>query len=819
MATTNHPPELRTDPPSPTIGGRHLDFRLWYGPQMASNGERSESTATHRSASTVSELIRRFRRESGLTQEELADRAGVSTRTISDLERGVRATPQAGPATLIADALELAGAAREEWFAAVRDQRLPRTPIPKAPGAYALPVEPPPMLGREADLLAVETALSAGERLITLLGPGGVGKTRLAIDVALRRQSVEPGAVVWVGLESLTTVDAVLPAIARACRAREGGGSRIVERIAEAVAYHPLLMIIDNAEHLLSMAPAVLEVLAAAPGLSMVITSREALRVSHERIIPVDPLPLPHLGSAEDRLRANPAVALYLRALGDAHGPLVPSEAILREASEVVHLVDGVPLAIELAAAQAANLPAQTITQLLETAGLAALAQGRRDGPDRFLTMDAAIAWSLDRLPADATRLLLHLGAFHGGFTTDAVGHLTSALGIPEVLRQLPALVNAQLIQRQPASQTPRLRLLEPIRMFARQELIRSGQLAATREAHATWYLGWANAQIPTLSGRDPLPALNAIEQDLPNLRAAVAFRIEHEKAASTLPVLCGLARFFDVRGYRAEHRAMLDAAIASAGDRLTGEVLEGVFWSGYHSVILGDESAITAAILRLQDYAAATGHAEWSARADFLQWGRAGSTPDGTSSALLRRGIDELGDDRRSHFALMMQVLYGIDLHERGEAAEAVLHLEAACTTIAAEGRALDLPVPLARLGLALLDLSRDDEALPLFIESMQIAVRLELAGIVMFPLLGLTRAGARSLDLAQQELAAIALGAVEEIVLGQGLAWGSYWEGIVVTVQGALANALGDEAFDDFVERGHALSIAEVLAIATSP
>jgi len=792
---------------------------LWYCLPMTSNGGRAQAAETQPPPRTVKDLLRRFRLDAGLTQEELAVRADVSTRTVSDLERGIRATPQAGPAALIADALALTGAAREEWFAAVRDQRLPRSPIPRVPSSYALPPEPPPILGREADLLAVETALGAGDRLITLLGPGGVGKTRLAIALALQHQSDKPGSVVWVGLETLTSVDAVLPTIARACRAREGGASRIIERIAEAIADRPLLMIIDNAEHLLAMAPELLAVLAAAPDLSMVVTSREALRVAKERIIPIDPLPLPHLGSSEDRLRANPAVALYLRALGDAHGPAVSPEAILREAAEVVHLVDGVPLAIELAAAQAANLPPETIAQLLESAGLAALAQGRRDGPGRFLTMDAAIAWSLERLPADATRLLRHLGVFHGGFTTDAVGHLTSALGIPEVLRQLPALVNAQIIQRQPAGAAPRLRLLEPIRMFAREGLERSGQLSATREAHAAWYLGWANAQIPILNGRDPLPALDAIERDLPNLQAAVAHRIEQGRASSTLPVLSGLARFFDVRGYRLAYRAMLDAAVASAGDHPTAEMLEGVFWSGYHAVILGDDPALTAAILRLQDFSAATGQTEWSARADFLQWGRGGSTPDGSSAALLRRGLDGLGDDRSSHLAVMLRVLYGIDLQERGEAAEALLHLEMACTTIAAEGRALDLPVPLARLGLALLDLGRDDEALPLFIESLGIAARLELPGISMVPLLGLARTGARSHVRAQQELAAVALGAAEEIVLGQGLAWGAYWEGIVAGMHASLTAALGEEAAGDLLEHGHALSIAEVLAIATQP
>ncbi len=740
------------------------------------------------------ERLRRLRRAAGLTQEELAAAAGVSSRTISDLERGARATPQSGPADLIARALRLTGAEREAWFAAIRAQRLPRTPLPPAPAAPPLPPEPGPLLGRERDLATVEERLASGQRLISLIGPGGVGKTRLAIATA-RQRAARGDLVIWTGLETLPSADAVLPAIARACGAREGGGPQPIARIAETLAGRDALLVVDNAEHVLEAAPDLAALLQATPGLAMLVTSREELRVRGELVIAVDPLllPLPHAALAT--LPENPAVALFLRAIGDARGSAAESDALLREAADVVRLVDGLPLAIELAGAQAAALPPDTIASLLEAAGLSLLERGRRDGPGRFRTMESAIAWSLDLLPPDAERLLRLLGIFRGGFTAEAAASLTDAIGAPELLRLLPALVNAQLIQRQPAGAAARLRLLEPIRMFALQRLRDSDDLAAAREAHAAWFQDWAGRQVPALDGPDPLPALDALERDLPNLHAAIAARIAGEHPAAMLPLLSRLHRFYESRGYRAEHRAMLDAAIAAAGASITPNLIEGVFWSGYHANIMGDQPAATAAISRLREFAAGTGDGQWTARADLLQWGRDAGQPRSSGADLLRHGLAALGPDRGGDVATMLTVLLGVELQESGRAEEALPLLEEACATITAAGRALDLPVPLARLGLALLDLGRDEEALPRFNAALENARKLGLPGIAIFPLLGIARAGAHSADRKRQEDAAAALGAAEEIVRRQGLAWGPYWEAVIGEIEASLASALGPD------------------------
>ncbi len=755
-------------------------------------------TAETGSNMAFGEHLRRHRLAARMTQEELAEASGISVRSISDLERGARTTPQAAPAGQLADALGLSGAARDAWFAVIRSQRLPRGRAAVAIAALAaapLPIFAAPILGREREIAGVEDLLGS-ERIVTLIGPGGVGKTRLAAAVAAQAQDARPGAVVWVALDGLSSPAAVLPALARACGAGEGGAHPI-SRIAEALAGRAMLAVLDNAEHVLEAAADLPALLKAAPGLTLLVTSREELRIAGERVLPIEPLPLPQKTASIGRIAANPAVALYLRAVGNPADASSQDVIALQEAAAVARLLDGLPLALELAGAQAAHLPRQTIAGLLEAAGLAALARGRRDGPGRFRTMEAAIAWSLALLPPDAERLLRMLGVFQGGFTTEAVANIAASLGAPGLIRLLPALINAQLIQHQHDGPGGRFRLLEPIRMFALALLRASGGLQAARDAHATWFLGWARRQLPVLDGPAPLPALDAIERDLPNLHAAMAHAYASGDALAALPVITGLHRFYDSRGYRSEHRIMLETAIAATAGAENPAVLEALFWAAYHANILGDEPAASAGIARLRAFAAESGDPEWTARADLLQWGRdAGSAAArDNGEALLRHGLSALGERRTGFIAGALSLLLGVELQERGDAAAALPLLENARDSAAAAGRALDLPVPLARLGLALLDLGRDDEALPCFTQALDISRTLGLPGVAFFPLLGLAMAGARSGDPVRQETAAAALAAAEEIVRGQGLAWGPYWETTVAHLEETLSGLLGPD------------------------
>lgn len=781
---------------------------------MKHSGGARQSRLHPVTAFPVGTLLREFRLAAGMTQEELAAAAGISARTISDLERGVRATPQAGPAASIAEALRLSPSERETWLTAVSSQRLPRTPHPRATKASDLPTEPGALLGRSADLAAIASQLTDGNRLVSLIGPGGVGKTRLALELAREREAAIPGSVVWVGLETVVSPADVLPAISRAVGAREGGGRSPLARIAEAIADRDRLLVVDNAEHVLDSAPDLAALVNGSPQLTALITSREALRVTGERVVVIDPLALPHPRESLERLADNPAVALYVRALGTDQ----VQQPSLREAAEVVRRLDGLPLAIELAAAQAAHLPPDAMVGLLDAAGLSALAKGRRDGPNRLRTMHAAIAWSLDLLPRAAERLLAILGVFHGGFTADAVTEVTTLLEDPDLVRQLPALINAQLVQRQSGAPA-RFRLLEPIRWFARERLEASGVSQDAERAHARRYLAWATKQIPLLNGPEPRLAMDAISWDLPNLTAAVTTAIAEHEAEVVLPVLTGLTSYFDASGYRVEHRAMLDAALATVQPPRTSAQLEAWFWSGYWANMLGDKEAVTRVIALLREETASSGDPQWGARANVLQWARDTGTPNARGVDLLWEGFNAIGDNRETEFGSMIAALLGVELQEAGNAEEALPLLEAVNARLVAERRALHLPVLQVRLGLTFLDLGRSEEAVPLFLTSLQTCCRLGLMGIATLPLLGLARVGAASADPAMVEAAALALGATEASVEDQGVVWGPYWEQIVTGIREAVGDRLGSElavevltvgahsSFEDLLDRWTAL------------
>ncbi|MFM9108115.1 MAG: helix-turn-helix domain-containing protein [Chloroflexota bacterium] len=252
-----------------------------------------------------------------LTQEELAERSGLSARTISDLERGRRPAPHPVSAHMLAIALGLDDARRARFFASMRQHRRLRAEARAAAAAAPPPADEAAILGRDADLAAIEGRFAAGDRLLTLAGPGGVGKSRLARAVAVRREQAGL-PVLRVSLDAISSPDLVLPAVARAAGAPAHGPGSAADRIAAALGGDPTLLVLDNFEHLLDAAASVAALLAAAPALAMLVTSREALRIAGERVVSVPPLPLPAPGSAGEALVANPAVALFSRVLADA---------------------------------------------------------------------------------------------------------------------------------------------------------------------------------------------------------------------------------------------------------------------------------------------------------------------------------------------------------------------------------------------------------------------------------------------------------------------------------------------------------------------
>ena len=307
------------------------------------------------------DLLRRLRTAAALSQEELAERAGLSRHGISDLERGARHAPRLETVRMLADALALAETDRQALLAAARPALLGNGPAvapPASPGSLPAPLTR--LIGRETELAALSAGLQDAEvRLLTVTGPGGVGKTRLAIAVAAAVQEAFPDGVVFVDLAPLSDPALVVPTIAVAFGVQAGADQVLLDRLCRFFAEKRLLLLLDNCEPVLGAAPDVATLLARCPGLTVLATSREPWRVRGEQEFPLHPLPLP----ASDRLLAieevqgSPAVALFVER---AHA-VQPRFALTAENAGAVAAIcrrlDGLPLAIELAAARVKVLP------------------------------------------------------------------------------------------------------------------------------------------------------------------------------------------------------------------------------------------------------------------------------------------------------------------------------------------------------------------------------------------------------------------------------------------------------------------------------
>jgi predicted ATPase/DNA-binding XRE family transcriptional regulator len=764
-----------------------------------------------------SQQVLAMRLAAGLTQEVLAERSGLSVRTIGDLERGRRPVPYPATARVIADALELVGEQRERLLEAlirerrIRDERSLTTYTPA-------PVDDEPaILGRDDEIAAIERRFAAGDRLLTLVGPGGIGKSRLSRAVAAGRK-VAGRRVVVAPLEAITSPDLVLPAIARAAGPPGRGPKPSFSRIARALGAGNSLLILDNFEHLLDAAPIVAELLDEAPALTILITSREALRVRYERILTVAPLPLPAPDADAIDLAANPAVALFLRSLAAAAPGRAPRHDDEHLAAAIVRRLDGLPLAIELAAAQSTVLPLPAVADLLDSAGLAALSSGRRDHPSRFATMDAAIAWSSDLLPPDAQRLFRLLGAFRGGFTTESVFGVAADVGAPALVAALPLLAESHLIEPDPADPAARMRMLEPIRFFAQARLRAAGEEPAVCRAHAAWFLRWAREQALAVAGPEPVPALDALDADLPNLQAAFA----HAAAAAALATAASLSQYWEVRNRFREGRAILAAAIAasSAGDGApnTGALMDAVYWSGCLAYLQSDLAPLEEAGERLRMLAAADGTPEYVARATILEVLRrdVAGLPSLESVLLAREAYALVKDGPKEVSWHMSMVILANLLVQNGDTEAALPLLRAYAEWAETRNSAVHANVAGDWLGFALLETGDAAEARGHFAQSITWSGNAGFTGTVYLPLMGYILAisgeGAPPEDL---DLAAILLGALDEDTARHGYPLGERNLAALAGSRERMAAALGDGAFAALLARGHALPLEAALEL----
>ena len=367
-----------------------------------------------------------------------------------------------------------------------------------------LPMQLTTLVGREAEIAHISAMIERdGARLVTLTGPGGTGKTRLALAVAAEALDTFPDGVWFVDLAPLTDPALVLPGIAGVLGVREAGGQPLLRTVEAFLATKRLLLVLDNFEQVLDAAPQLAELLSACPRLSMLVTSREPLQVRAEQQVPVAPLPLPpqeRMLSLSELARV-PAIDLFVQRAR----AIVPDFTLTEENAPAIVAIcqrlDGLPLAIELAAARIRILPPQALQERLERS-LPVLTSGPRDAPARQRTLRDAIAWSHDLLEGDEPALFRRLAVFSGGWTLEAAEAVIGNDGVLDVFTGITALADKSLVR--PLATTdpePRFGMLETIREFGLEQLTAAGELDATRGRHAAYlvdlYRGAERSALP----------------------------------------------------------------------------------------------------------------------------------------------------------------------------------------------------------------------------------------------------------------------------------------------------------------------------------
>lgn len=509
-------------------------------------------------------LLRRSRLAKGLTQEELAERAGLSVRGISDLERGVNRTPyQATIARLIA-ALDLS---TEEGAALEGTIRRRRGPVALEFHGVKLPIPPTALLGRERDVESVIHLLGwEGRRLVTLTGPGGVGKTRLALQVAATMAPNFADGAVFVQLAAITDPLMVFPLLSTTLGVREQAGQSSGGNLATYLEDREILLLLDNFEQVVRVAPVLAELLASCPRVKALVTSRVPLHLAGEQAMEVGSLPVPPLDgtySPQD-VRDYPSVALFLERARSIEPEFIITPDNSAAIVEICRRVDGLPLAIELAAARLKVLSPRALLNRLDHR-LRVLTGGARDMAERQQTMRNTIAWSYGLLDSNEQSVFRRLSVFSGGCSLEAAEMVCAGEDVQiDVFEILTSLVDKSLLLvRHEGTDDPRFHMLETIREFAREQLDAGGEAESGPLRHAQHFLTLAEQAEPELRGKDQAIWLTRLDREHDNLRAALRWSRDSGEIDSGLRLAGALWWFWYTHGYLSEGQRWLEQLLA----------------------------------------------------------------------------------------------------------------------------------------------------------------------------------------------------------------------------------------------------------------
>jgi predicted ATPase/DNA-binding XRE family transcriptional regulator len=530
-----------------------------------------------------------------LTQEGLAQLAGCSAIAIRKIESDER-LPSLRLAEKLARHLELAPDEQALFMRAARSElgavRLP-TPTPPALSAVApaichdaLPVPPTPLIGREQLVAQVAACMLRRDvRLLTLTGPGGVGKTRVALQAAAELSVAFADSACLVSLAPLGNPALVMHAIASALGLQEAGGGPLLGTVVRYLRGRQLLLLLDNFEHLLAAAPVAAQLLAGASQLKLLVTSRSPLHLRGENEIVVPPLALPphELGLTEratmpgsacsvqssvPELTQYAAVQLFIQRALNVQADFALTNANAPTVAEICHRLDGLPLAIELAVARLKIFAPEGLLARLGSQ-LALLTSGPRDLPARQQTMRSTIAWSYHLLEGGVQALFAQLGVFVGGCTLEAAESICHADGRVslDVVDRLSVLVDTSLVGRVSAGDhKPRFVMLEMIREYALECLVARGEADTVRRQHAEYYLALAETAQPWLRGAQWIVWLDRIEVEHDNLRAALAWALGGRDVELGCRAVVALDEFWSARAYWNEGWRWREMALEQSG-------------------------------------------------------------------------------------------------------------------------------------------------------------------------------------------------------------------------------------------------------------